>query len=151
MNLHRLLVERGRQGRPIRIGVIGAGKFAAMYLAQVPVTPGVHLVGIADLSPANARTNLERVGWRAAAYGAASLDAALKEGRTHLGEDWQALVSHPAVEIIIEATGHPLAAVEHALAAFSHGKHVVMVTVEADAFCGPLLAQRAQEAGVVYS
>ena len=151
MNLHSLLQKREAQGKPLRVGVIGAGKFGAMYIAQVPRTPGVHLVGIADLSPANATTNLERTGWKPEWYAAKSLDAAIKERRTHLSEDWQALVAHPEVEIIVEATGNPIAAVEHALAAFAHGKHVVMVTVEADAFCGPLLAERAEAAGVVYS
>jgi len=151
MNLYAKLRERAAQGRPLRIGVIGAGKFGAMYIAQVPNTPGVHLVGIADLSPDNARANLERVGWNLQKSLASTLDAALKEGRTHVSEDWQALVAHPAIDIIVESTGHPLAAVEHALAAFRHGKHVVMVTVEADAFCGPLLARKAAEAGVVYS
>ena len=71
--------------------------------------------------------------------------------RTHVSDDWQALVSHPAIDIVVEATGNPMAAVEHALAAFAHGKHVVMVTVEADAYCGPLLAKKAADAGVVYS
>ena len=151
MNLHAKLKERGAQGKPLRIGLIGAGKFGAMYLAQVPKTPGIHLAGIADLAPANAQANLERVGWKAEAYGARSLDAAVKQGSTHVGADWQALVAHPAIDIIVEATGHPIAAVSHALAAFKHGKHVVMVTVEADAFCGPLLARKAQESGVVYS
>jgi len=151
MNLHARLREREAQGRPLRVGLIGAGKFAAMYLAQVPKTPGVHIVGIADLSPAGARANLERVGWKPESYGAPSLAAALKERRTHLSEDWQGLAAHPAIEIIIEATGDPLAAVSHALAAFRHGKHLIMVTVEADALCGPLLAKKAREAAVVYS
>ncbi len=151
MNLYAKLQEREAQGKRLRVGLIGAGKFGAMYLAQVPKTPGLHLCGIADLSPQNAKTNLERVGWKAERYAAPSLDAALSSGLTHVGEDWQALVAHPAVDIIVEATGNPIAAVEHALAAFRHGKHVVMVTVEADAMCGPLLARRAQEAGVVYS
>lgn len=151
MNLHAKLQAREAQGKPLRLGVIGAGKFAAMYIAQVPRTPGVHLVGIADLSPEKARASLERVGWKPEAYGAASLDAALKERRTHLGEDWEALVAHPAIDIVVEATGNPIAAVDHALGAFRNGKHVVMVTVEADAYCGPLLARRAAEAGVVYS
>ena len=44
-----------------------------------------------------------------------------------------------------------MAAVDHCLEAFAQHKHVVNVTVEADAFCGPLLARRAAEAGVVYS
>ena len=151
MNLYAKLCERAAQGRPLRIGLIGAGKFGSMYLAQVPKTPGVHLVGIADLAPANARTNLQRVGWLAERSAATSLEAALTSGATHVNDDWQALVSHPQIDIIVEATGNPMAAVEHALAAFQHGKHVVMVTVEADAYCGPLLARRSQEAGVVYS
>ena len=151
MNLYAKLRERDAQGRPLKIGLIGAGKFGAMYLAQVPKTPGVHLVGIADLSPANARVNLERVGWSAERYSAVSLDAAIKSGATHVGEDWQALVAHPGIDIIVEATGNPVAAVDHALTAFRNRKHVIMVTVEADAFCGPLLARRAQDAGVIYS
>jgi predicted homoserine dehydrogenase-like protein len=151
MNLYAKLREREAQGKPLRLGVIGAGKFAAMYLAQVPRTPGVHLVGIADLNPANAKANLDRTGWTAAQYGATSLDAALKERRTHIGEDWQALLAHPAIDIVVEATGNPIAAVEHALEAFRQRKHVVMVTVEADCFCGPMLARKAAEAGVVYS
>ena len=151
MNLYAKLREREAQGKPLRLGVIGAGKFAAMYIAQVPRTPGVHLVGIADLSPVNAKANLDRTGWTAAQYGAASLDGALKERRTHIGEDWRALVAHPAIDIVVEATGNPVAAVEHALEAFRQRKHVVMVTVEADCFCGPMLAKKAAEAGVVYS
>ena len=151
MNLHSLLQKREAAGKPLRVGVIGAGKFGAMYIAQVPRTPGVHLVGIADLAPANAKTNLGRTGWKPEWYGAASLEAAMKERRTHVTDDWKKLVEHPDVEIIVEATGNPIAAVEHALHAFAHGKHVVMVTVEADAFCGPLMAERAEGAGVVYS
>src|SRR5687768_11949162 len=149
MNLFTKLQQR--RDKPLRVGLIGAGKFAAMYIAQVPKTPGVHLVAIADIAPDYAKENLKRVGWAAERYGAASLDSALREGRTHLSDDWQKLVAHPSIDIVIEATGNPPAAVEHALACFKNRKHVVMVTVEADAFCGPLLARKAAEAGVVYS
>src|SRR5437773_257156 len=151
MSLYTKLCERAAQGKPLTVGLIGAGKFGAMYLAQVPKTPGVHVAGIADLAPANARANLARVGWTPERYAAASLDVALAQGTTHGSEDWEALVAHPRIEVIVECTGHPLAAVQHCLAAFHHGKHVVNVTVEADALCGPLLARRAAEAGVVYS
>ena len=151
MSLFAKLQQRQAEGRPIRVGLIGAGKFGSMYLAQIPRTPGVHLVGIADLSPDGARANLSRVGWEAQRMQAASLDAAIKMGTTHIGEDWRALVSHPAIDVIVECTGHPIAAVDHCLEAFAHGKHVVNVTVEADAFCGPLLAHKAAQACVVYS
>ena len=149
MSLYARLRER--EDNPLRVGLIGAGKFAAMYLAQVPRTPGVHLAAIADLSPAHARENLTRVGWDPRSFSADSIDAAVRERSTHLSDDWEALVAHPRIDIVIEATGNPPAAVEHALAAFRHGKHVVMVTVEADAFCGPMLARKAAQAGVVYS
>jgi predicted homoserine dehydrogenase-like protein len=151
MNLHAKLLQRAAENRPIRIGLIGAGKFGSMYLAQIPRTPGVHLVGIADLSPDNARTNLARVGWQAERLSATSLDDAVKHGTTHVGDDWQNLVRHPVVDVIVECTGSPLHAVDHILEAFANRKHVVNVTVEADAFCGPLLATRAHTAGVVYS
>ncbi|HSW25400.1 MAG TPA: SAF domain-containing protein, partial [Burkholderiaceae bacterium] len=111
----------------------------------------VHLVGIADLSPDAARANLARVGWSAERTQAPSLDAALRDGHTHIGDDWRALVRHPAIDVIVECTGAPVAAVDHCLEAFAQHKHVVNVTVEADAFCGPLLARKAAEAGVVYS
>ncbi|MBU3584575.1 NAD(P)H-dependent oxidoreductase [Polynucleobacter sp. AM-26B4] len=151
MSLHRQLQELAANNKSIKVGLIGAGKFGSMYLSQIPTTPGVQLVGIADLSPAGVKKNLERVGWQDEQSNARSLDDAIKTGQTHISEDWQALVSHPAINVIVECTGHPIAAVDHCLLAFANGKHVVNVTVEADAFCGPLLAQKAKEAGVVYS
>ena len=151
MSLYLQLQQRAAQQKPVRVALIGAGKFGAMYLSQVPRTPGVHLVGIADLSIDNARANLNRVGWPAHQYSASDLDHAFKQGLTFLTQDWQMLVAHPLVDVVVECTGNPIAAVEHCLAAFAHGKHVVNVTVEADAFCGPLLAQKAADAGLVYS
>src|ERR1700730_11837202 len=99
MSLYAGLQKRAAEGRPVTIGLIGAGKFGAMYLAQVPKTPGVHLAAIADLSPANARANLDRVGWQPERYAAASFDAAFRNGSTYLGDDWQALVAHPKIDI----------------------------------------------------
>src|SRR6266567_4659780 len=151
MSLYAGLQQRAAQGKPLRVGLIGAGKFAAMYLAQVPKTPGIHVAAIADLVPDNARTNLTRVGWQAERHAAPSIDSAIARGNTHVGDDWKALLSHPKIDVVVECTGHPIAAVEHCLEAFRQGKHMVNVTVEADAFCGPLLARRAAEAGVVYS
>ena len=151
MNLYAKLQQRAADNKPVRIGLIGAGKFGSMYLSQVPRTPGVHMAGIADLSPDAARANLSRVGWKADRTLATSVQDAIRTGATWVTDNWRALVSDPQIEIIVECTGNPIAAVDHILEAFAHGKHVVNVTVEADAFCGPLLARRAAEAGVVYS
>jgi predicted homoserine dehydrogenase-like protein len=151
MNLYAKLLKRQADNKPIRIGLIGAGKFGAMYLAQVPRTPGAHLVAIADLAPDLARANLARVGWKPEQSLAKSADDAIKNKTTWITQDWKAVVSNPNIDIIVECTGNPVAAVDHCLEAFSHGKHVVNVTVEADAFCGPLLARKAEQAGVIYS
>ena len=151
MNLHRKLKEREAAGKPLRVGLIGAGKFGTMYLSQARKTPGIHLVGVADLSVPRARDSLKRTGWADERVAAKSLDEAARTGGTHVGEDAAALIAHPAVDIVVEVTGHPPAAVSHALKAFAARKHVIMVTVEADAFCGPLLAKKAAEAGVIYS
>ncbi len=151
MNLYSKLQQRAADNKPVRIGLIGAGKFGSMYLAQIPRTPGVHLVAIADLNPEAARVNLARVGWNEASSHAKSAQEAIKTGATWITDDWQSVVTHPQIDIVVECTGNPVAAVEHCLLAFKHGKHVVNVTVEADAFCGPLLARKAADAGVVYS
>ena len=151
MSLFNKLQQRAADKHPIRIGLIGAGKFGSMYLAQIPRTPGVHLVAIADLNPEGARTNLARVGWNPAQTQATSAQDAIKTGATWITDDWQALIKIAEIDIIVECTGSPVHAVDHILGAFEQGKHVVNVTVEADAFCGPLLARKAAERGLIYS
>ena len=151
MNLHSLLGARAESGRPVRMGLIGAGKFGSMVLAQAQRIAGLHVVGVADLDVGRARAALHRVGWDAERYGAASLADAMQTGRTCVVDDARALCAADGIECIIEATGHPLAGVRHALAAIEGGKHVVMVNVEADVMCGPELAARARAKGLVYS
>ncbi len=151
MNLFARLQAHHKSGQRIKIAMIGAGKFATMFLAQLRKLPAIHLVGLVDLYPENAKSNLQLVGWRDEAFSAASLDDALKNGSIHVTDDWQKVLNHPEIEIIIEATGDPFAAVLHITKAFEAKKHVINVTVEADAFCGPGLSQSAIEAGCIYS
>ena len=151
MNLHRMLAARAAESRPLRVLLIGAGKFGAMFLAQVPRTPGIHIVAVADLDPQRARASLARTGWPAERYAARSLDDARRSGTTFLTDDALRAIAADAVEIVVDATGSPAAGVRHALACCAHGKPIVMVNVEADCLAGPLLARRAREAGIVYS
>ncbi|EJL87907.1 putative homoserine dehydrogenase [Herbaspirillum sp. CF444] len=144
----KALVEAGK---PVRVGLIGAGKFGSMFLSQVPRTPGVHLLGIADLSPARAKQALARVGWKDDMHAARSWDEALRDGSTFVQDDAEAMISHPQLDIVIDATGSPAAGIRHALLCCRHRKHIIMVNVEADALAGPLLARRAAEAGIIYS
>jgi predicted homoserine dehydrogenase-like protein len=150
MNLARLLRKRAEEGRPVRVGVIGAGKFSSMFLAQARTTPGMHLLALADLDEARARDALERTGWDVDAQVTRDFDEAARTGKTAITSDAFALIAAKP-DVIVDITGNPAAAIRHCLKAFDNGIHVVNVTVEADALAGALLAERARKAGVVYS
>ncbi|WP_430469597.1 NAD(P)H-dependent oxidoreductase [Thalassospira lucentensis] len=151
MNLDAKLRKRADEGNPVRVGIIGAGKFGSMFLSQAGHHPGYHVLGIADLSIARAKDALKRVGWSAEQYGAPDPASALKNGTTWLTEDADALIEADGLEVIIDATGSPAAGIRFGLKAIEHGRHIVMVNVEADVLAGPLLAKRAEAAGLVYS
>jgi predicted homoserine dehydrogenase-like protein len=151
MNLHRLLQQRAVDRRPLRVALIGAGKFGSMFLSQARRTHGIHVVAVADLAPQRARDSLARTGWPAEQYAPRSLDEACSKGTTFITDDASAIIERGAFEIVIDATGSPAAGIRHALACCKHGKHIVMVNVEADCLAGPLLVRRARDAGVVYS
>jgi len=151
MSLIRQLQARAAAGRPVRVAVIGAGKFGSMYLSQAPRTPGIHLVAVADLSPDRARSSLARVGWEAPRFAAQSLAEAARDGSTFITDDAARVIASDFVDIVIDATGSPAAGIHHALLCCEHRKHIVMVNVEADVLAGPLLARRAAQAGIIYS
>ncbi|WP_020669865.1 NAD(P)H-dependent oxidoreductase [Amycolatopsis nigrescens] len=132
MNLWQGLAARER---PVRCAVIGCGKFATMFLSQASRLEKLEVVAVADLSADRAAAALAQAG----------------HPPVKVTEDPHELFGDARIEVIVEATGSPLAGTEHALAAIDAGQHVVMVTVEADVLVGPLLAERARRAGVVYS
>ena len=140
MYIYEALLERARDRAPVRVGLIGAGKFGSMFLSQVPTTPGLVVTVIADLDPDRARGACKTVGWDEA-----------RIGQTLFTNDASELLSHAEVDVVVEATGIPAAGITHARGAFANGKHIVMVNVEADVLAGPLLAREAAAAGVVYS
>ena len=139
MNLHAKLLARAAE-RPVRAGLIGAGKFGSMFLGQVPFIKGLAVSVIADLDPERAKAACKTVGW----------DAALIAKTRFLGSG-RDLTQDDAVDVVIEATGNPIAGIDHAVAAIGAGKHIVMVNVEADVLAGPALAVLARDKGVVYS
>ena len=97
MNLHRLLKQREADHKPLRVALLGAGKFGAMFMSQAPRTPGMRLVAVADLAPDRARAALTRVGWPATALNAASPGDALKNGKVYFTDDPHAVIASPEV------------------------------------------------------
>src|SRR5262245_12418282 len=139
MNLYHLLSVRRAAGKPVRVALIGAGKFGSMFLSQVPHVPGLDVSVIVDLDPQRAKHACKTVGWDAARIAATTFTA---DG---------ARATANGIEVVVEATGNPAVGIRHARAAIGAGKHIVMVNVEADVLAGPLLADEARKAGVVYS
>src|SRR3954471_21905262 len=140
MNLFHLLQARAAAGKPVRVALIGAGKFGSMFLAQVPHTPGLVVPIIIDIDRDRAREACRTVGWDEARIAA-----------TVFTDDGARAIAGGAMDVVVEATGNPAAGIRHARAAIAAGKHIVMVNVEADVLAGPLLAEEARKAGVVYS
>src|SRR6516165_235892 len=139
MNLFRLLQARHAANKPVRVALIGAGKCGSMFLAQVPHVRGLEVPVIVDLDPQRASEACKTVGW----------DEARIEATTFTADAAKATSDN--IEVIVEATGNPAVGIRHARAAIGAGKHIVMVNVEADVLAGPLLAEEARKAGVVYS
>jgi predicted homoserine dehydrogenase-like protein len=140
MNLQSLLAARVHAGKPVRVGLVGAGKFGSMFLAQVPSIAGLEVVLICDRDVDRARAACRTVGWDAG-----------RIARTQFSTRGADACVDERVEVVVEATGDPGAGIAHAVAAIEARKPIVMVNVEADALAGPWLAAKARAAGVIYS
>ena len=140
MYLYSSLIQREADAMPVRVGLIGAGKFGSMFLSQVPTSPGLIVSVIADLDPSQARARCREVGWDKA-----------RLANTIFTDDAEVMIQGDNIDVVVEATGDPAAGIKHALLCVEHGKHVVMVNVEADVLAGPWIAMQARQAGVVYS
>lgn len=146
MSLQSLLRRRVETEGPVGVGVIGAEG-----AAPLAATDAYHVVGVATPDPVDARAVLLQAGWQREAITANSLDHAVRLGTTCLLDDTRALVSHPGIEVVVECSTDPAVAAGNAAHAIDAGRHVVMANAGADALLGPLLAERAREAGVVYT
>ena len=151
MNLSEMLSARSKAQKPVRVGLVGAGKFGSMILSQARHIEGMHITAVADLEIQKTRESFRRVGWDTASCFAANANDAVISGKTWLTENAADLCSISEIECIIEATGHPLFGARHALMAIESEKHVIMVNVEADVLCGPYLARKAEQNNVVFS
>jgi predicted homoserine dehydrogenase-like protein len=140
MYIYQDLIARQDRNDPVKVGLIGAGKFGSMFLSQVPNSTALKVVAIADLNPQRAKTACRDVGWCEAL-----IDA------TEFCDDAHDMMKRYGLDVVVEATGNPIAGISHALGAIENGHHIVMVNVEADVLAGGYLAARARSAGVVYS
>jgi predicted homoserine dehydrogenase-like protein len=152
--LRARLEERERTGRPVRVGIIGAGRFGTMVICQLAAMRGMRPAVVAEIAGERGLRAFAEAGVTADAVrrteNVAQINAAIARGIPVLTEDARALI-HSDVEVIVEATGSPAQGVLSAREGIRQGKHIVMVTVEADVLAGAVLRRLADQAGVVYT
>src|SRR6185312_2479071 len=140
MNLQQKLAARAAAGKPVRVGLVGAGKFGSMFLSQVPHIPGLEVAVISEVDIEKGKQACRNVGWDEA-----------RIARTKFSDRGRDACLDESVEVVVEATGRPDAGIAHAMRSIDAGKHIVMVNVEADSMAGWLLAEKARAKGTVYS
>jgi len=152
--LARDLAARAEANKPIRIGVIGSGEMGTDLVTQGSLMPGIEIAAIATRRPHTARAAM-RITYgdedRAAdADSAGKVSAAIEAGKIAITSN-ELLVTNPLIDVVIDATGKPGVAADYDLMAMEHGKHLVMMNVEADVTIGAYLKHQADRLGVIYS
>ncbi|TFV57585.1 UNVERIFIED_ORG: NAD(P)-dependent oxidoreductase, partial [Bacillus sp. AZ43] len=152
MVVDTLLRQRAAEGRPIGLGLVGAGFMARGLINQVVnSTPGMRLVVVANRTPAKAHAAITEAGGSPVAVDSAAAVDRLGPGDVAVTDDFTVLTGSDRVDVVVDATGAVAFGAEVALSCFAGGKHLVLLNAEVDATLGPLLATKADAAGVVYS
>ncbi|MYD52163.1 MAG: flagellar biosynthesis protein FlgA [Dehalococcoidia bacterium] len=152
--MRQQLMALEEEGTPIRVAVIGCGRFGSMVISQLAHAPGMEASIACDLdvrraSDALAHERRPRIR-PVKTNDVGKANDALNKGR-HVATDDSAVAINAEVDVVVDATGNPDIAAKHAYDVIMAGKHVVMVSVEADVLVGPILKDMADQAGVVYT
>ena len=149
------LAKRAAENNPIRVGIIGAGKFGAGLVAQISQMQGMVASAIADIDLGHAKgaykasnvpsDAIQRVG------NVGAMNDTIRSGKPVITEDGLHIIQSDLIDVVVEATGIPEVGAQMAYHTLMHRKHLVMVNVETDVTVGPFLRRLADNAGVVYT
>ena len=148
------LAARRRDGRPVRVALVGAGFMGRGLVNQiVNAVPGMEVVAIAARRPEQGVRAFAEAGAGEAVVvdDRAAVDRAVRSGTPVVSPDFRAVVAADGVDVVVDVTGAVELGVHVALECFHHGKHLVLMNAEVDATVGPELARLADAAGVVYT
>jgi predicted homoserine dehydrogenase-like protein len=149
------LAARADSGKPIRVGLVGAGEMGTDIVSRVAHMRGIEIGVISELKPGAAAKSVE------IAYGsddrvlevatADAANAAMEAGKVAVTNNVDALLEAGLIDVVVDATGVPSVGAEIGLRAMERGKHLVMMNVEADVTIGAYLRAEAERLGVIYS
>lgn len=153
--LARDLQARGYSGKPIRIGLVGSGEMGTDIVARVAHMPGIEIGAISELNiPAADRAveiAYQEDGHSQQAGSLDQLNATMEAGKVATTDKVDLLLESGLIDVVVDATGVPSVGAEIGLRAMEHGKHLVMMNVEADVTIGAYLRAEAERLGVVYT
>ena len=153
--LARDLAERADRGRPVQIGLIGSGEMGTDIVTRAHLMDGINVAAICEVNPKTAHRAVEIAcqerGHSADVSDTDVLNRAIEGGRTAVTDNADAILNSGLIDVVIDATGVPAVGAEIGLRAMEHGKHLVMMNVEADVTIGAFLRQEADRLGVIYS
>jgi predicted homoserine dehydrogenase-like protein len=148
------LSERARTGRPVRVGVFGAGSMARGFVNQVTnAVPGMVVAAISNRTVARAVDAYRYAGAPAPVVvdDLVALDAAVAASRPVVTDNPVLLAQCEQIDCLIDITGAIEFGAAIALEAIANGKHMVLMNAEVDATIGPILHDRARAAGVIFT
>ncbi|MHA1567151.1 MAG: NAD(P)H-dependent oxidoreductase [Alphaproteobacteria bacterium] len=149
------IAKRADSGRPIRIGLVGSGEMGTDIVTRVAHMNGLAVGAVAELNLANAVKAVDiayqEPGHATEVTTGGALNDAMRAGQVAITGDPQQIFESDLIDVVIDATGVPAVGAEIGLAAMEHGKHLVMMNVEADVTIGAYLKREADRLGVVYS
>ena len=153
LNLFERLRKKEEEDDPISIGIIGAGKFTTMFLSQARITKGFRIKALADTNYRNAKKAVKNAGYsdQEEIFVTRFGDTDNNTDKIWYTDDGIKLAKTEELDVIVEATGDPEAAIVHSLTAFKSKSHVILATVEADALCGSMLTENATSNDVICS
>lgn len=153
--LARDLDERGKSGRPIRIGLIGSGEMGTDIVTRVAHMSGIEIGAISELNlpAASKAVNIayREDGHAREASSTAAMTETMEMGKVAVTDDADLVIGNDLIDVVIDATGVPSVGAEIGLKAMERGKHLVMMNVEADVTIGAYLKSEADRLGVTYS
>lgn len=149
------LQKRAEAGRSVRIGLIGSGEMGTDIVTRAQMMEGVDVAAISEIVPAAAHMAVEvahgETGHSVDAATTDALNTAIESGKTAVTDNADTILNSGIIDVVIDATGVPEVGAEIGLRAMEHGKHLVMMNVEADVTIGAYLKREAERLGVVYS
>ena len=143
------------EGNPVRVAIIGCGEMGTDLITAIAPMRGIRVVAVADRRLQGAPAALRIAGYDSdkgsICENSQAMALAIEQGKIAISQNSDDVIDHDRVDVVIDATGRPVAGAQVGMRAINSGKHLVMMNVEADVTIGPYLRQQAEKAGVVYT